>query len=84
VNFDGRVTGDDYTVVDAHLNTDPGAGAEWLNGDANLDGIVTGDDYTTIDSHLGLGNDNPLSPASINPLKRVALVLSKDAAALLT
>jgi len=61
VNFDGQVTGDDYTIIDSNLNTTPAAGLAWLSGDANLDGIVTGDDYTTIDSNLGLGTGNPLS-----------------------
>jgi hypothetical protein len=65
VNFDGQVTGDDYTVVDANLNTTPPVGMEWLSGDANLDGSVTGDDYTTIDANLGLGVGNPLSASSV-------------------
>jgi hypothetical protein len=64
-NLDGQVTGDDYTVIDANLNTTPAPGAAWLSGDMNLDGIVTGDDYTVIDANLGLGNGNPLSAASI-------------------
>ena len=60
VNIDGQVTGDDYTVIDANLNTTPVQGLGWLSGDANLDGIVTGDDYTVIDANLGLGAGNPL------------------------
>ena len=64
-NIDGQVTGDDYTVVDANLNTDPATGIEWLSGDMNLDGIVTGDDYTVIDANLGLGSGNPLSASSL-------------------
>jgi hypothetical protein len=67
VNLDGQVTGDDYTVIDANLNTDPPVGLEWLSGDANLDGIVTGDDYTTIDANLGLGVGNPLSSSALVP-----------------
>jgi len=67
VNFDGQVTGDDYTIIDSNLNTTPPVGFEWLSGDANLDGIVTGDDYTTIDSNLNLGSGNPLSPSSLSP-----------------
>jgi len=35
VNLDGKVSGDDYTLVDANLGTDPGLGLEWLRGDAN-------------------------------------------------
>jgi hypothetical protein len=66
VNFDGQVTGDDYTIIDSNLNTTPAVGLEWLSGDANLDGIVTGDDYTTIDSNLGLGSGNPLSASSLS------------------
>jgi autotransporter-associated beta strand protein len=66
VNFDGQVTGDDYTVVDANLSTTPTVGLEWLSGDANLDGTVTGDDYTTIDANLGLGTSNPLTPSSLS------------------
>ena len=62
MNIDGQVSGDDYTVIDANLNTDPATGLEWLSGDANLDGIVTGDDYTVVDANLGLGSGNPLSP----------------------
>jgi hypothetical protein len=60
VNLDGQVTGDDYTVVDTHLDTSPPPGSAWPDGDANLDGIVSGDDYTTIDTNLGLGVGNPL------------------------
>ena len=65
-NIDGQVTGDDYTVIDANLNTDPAVGLEWLSGDMNLDGIVTGDDYTVIDANLGLGVGNPLTPSSLS------------------
>jgi hypothetical protein len=67
MNIDGQVTGDDYTVIDASLNTDPVPGLEWLSGDANLDGIVTGDDYTVIDANLGLGAGMPLASSRINP-----------------
>jgi len=73
-NFDGQVTGDDYTIVDSNLNTTPPVGLEWLSGDVNLDGIVTGDDYTTIDSNLGLGVGNPLSPnARLSPVPEPAV-----------
>ena len=65
-NIDGQVSGDDYTVVDANLNTTPAVGLEWLSGDMNLDGLVTGDDYTVIDANLGLGNGNPLAPSSLS------------------
>ena len=63
-NFDGQVTGDDYTIVDSNLNTTPPPGFAWLSGDMNLDGIVTGDDYTTIDSNLNLGVGDPLAPSA--------------------
>jgi hypothetical protein len=65
-NIDGQVTGDDYTIVDANLNTTPADGVEWLKGDMNLDGEITGDDYTVIDAKLGLGVGNPLSPSQIS------------------
>jgi autotransporter-associated beta strand protein len=65
-NIDGQVTGDDYGVVDANLNTTPPVGLGWLSGDMNLDGSVTGDDYGVIDANLGLGVGNPLSPSSLN------------------
>jgi hypothetical protein len=54
LNLDRRVSGDDYTVIDANLNTDPPVGIEWIMGDATLDGLVTGDDYTVVDANLGL------------------------------
>jgi hypothetical protein len=65
-NIDGQVTGDDYTVLDANLNTTPPLGLEWLSGDMNLDGTITGDDYTVLDANLGLGVGNPLSPAMLD------------------
>jgi len=73
VDFDGQVTGDDYTIIDSNLNTTPATGLAWLSGDANLDGIVTGDDYTTIDSNLGLGVGNPLSASSLTPSSLTAV-----------
>jgi hypothetical protein len=46
-NFDGRVDGSDYTLIDngynAHLSG-------WQNGDFNGDGVVNGSDYTLIDN----------------------------------
>ena len=77
MNLDGQVTGDDYTVIDANLNTTPAVGVEWLSGDANLDGIITGDDYTVVDANLGLGAGNPLSAsglASAVPEPALALI----------
>jgi hypothetical protein len=52
VNLDGKVTGDDYTVIDANLNTTPARGIAAMAGDANMDGVVTGDDYTVVDANL--------------------------------
>ena len=75
VNIDGKVTGDDYTVVDANLNTTPPAGLAWIRGDMNLDGNVTGDDYTVIDARLGLGVGNPLAPAFVNVVPEPAISL---------
>ena len=71
-NIDGQVTGDDYTVVDANLNTTPAVGLEWLSGDMNLDGSVTGDDYTVIDANLGLGSGNPLSSSQVGAVPEPA------------
>ena len=73
LNLDGQVTGDDYTVIDANLDTTPLAGLSWLSGDANLDGIVTGDDYTVIDANLGSGVGNPLTPAAAFPKRHKSL-----------
>jgi hypothetical protein len=64
LNLDGQVTGDDYTIIDANLNTMPPQGIEWLRGDANLDGFVTGDDHTVVDANLGLGSGNALAPVA--------------------
>jgi fibronectin-binding autotransporter adhesin len=64
-NIDGQVTGDDYTVIDANLNTTPLAGLAWLRGDMNRDGNVTGDDYTIVDARLGLGVGNPLTSSAV-------------------
>jgi hypothetical protein len=75
MNIDGQVTGDDYTVIDANLNTTPLAGLAWLSGDANLDGIVTGDDYTVIDANLGLGSGNPLISSALAPVPEPATAL---------
>jgi hypothetical protein len=76
MNLDGQVTGDDYTVVDASLNTDPAPGLEWLSGDANLDGMITSDDYTVIDANLGLGTDLPLAASRTSvPEPSVALLV---------
>jgi hypothetical protein len=58
------VTGDDYGVIDANLDTTPPVGLAWLSGDTNLDGSVTGDDYGVIDANLGLARATPSAPAA--------------------
>jgi autotransporter-associated beta strand protein len=63
-DWDGQVTGDDYGVIDATINTTPLAGIAEMAGDLNLDGEVTNDDYGVIDAGLGNGVGNPLAPAS--------------------
>jgi hypothetical protein len=73
-NIDGQVTGDDYGVIDANLDTTPLVGLGWLSGDMNLDGSVTGDDYGVIDANLGLGVGNPLLPASLSAVPEPASV----------
>lgn len=64
-NVDGQVTGDDYAVIDANINTTPAPGIASLSGDANLDGLVTGDDYAVIDASLSLGSGQPLAQAAM-------------------
>ncbi len=61
LNFDGQVSLQDYTSVDANLGTTPAVGLEWASGDSNLDGFVTPLDYTALDASLGLGMGNPLA-----------------------
>ncbi len=54
-NLDGKVTGDDYSAVDANLGQTPPPGIAILRGDTNFSGTVTGDDYSVIDGNLGKG-----------------------------
>ena len=84
-NIDGQVTGDDYTVIDANLNSTPAVGLGWLSGDMNLDGTITGDDYTVIDANLNLGVGNPLGASSLSAVPEPASlgVLATAAAGLL-
>jgi hypothetical protein len=61
MNIDGKVTGDDYTIVDANMGLNPAPQRiRWLLGDANLDGQISGDDYTVIDANQGAGVGSPL------------------------
>jgi len=73
LNLDGRVTVDDYTVIDANARSDPPMGVEWLHGDANLDGLVTDDDYSVIDA--ALGGQLPRGPHNTGPTDRSRLVV---------
>jgi autotransporter-associated beta strand protein len=81
-NIDGQVTGDDYGVVDANLNTTPAVGLGWLSGDMNLDGSVTGDDYGVIDANLGLGVGNPLSASALGSMPAGSLSAVPEPSAL--
>jgi hypothetical protein len=52
-NLDGKVDGDDYTVLDYYYSTigtpeEPSV-IGWWNGDLNHDGKIDGDDYTLLD-----------------------------------
>jgi regulation of enolase protein 1 (concanavalin A-like superfamily) len=61
-DFDGQVTPQDYTAIDANLgatNVNPGEG--WFLGDTDFDGSITPQDYTAIDAALGSGVGSPLS-----------------------
>ncbi len=59
-NFDGQVTPQDYTAIDANLGTIVDPGVAWFYGDTNFDGNIDATDYTGIDAALGLGQGNPL------------------------
>jgi hypothetical protein len=63
-DWDGEVTPQDYTAVDANLGaTNVAAGLSWFYGDTDFDGNITPQDYTGIDAGLGLGVGNPLAVA---------------------
>jgi hypothetical protein len=65
-DFDGQVTPQDYTAIDANLGaTGIDLGIGWFFGDTDFDGDITPQDYTAIDAALGLGVGNPLSPSSL-------------------
>ena len=46
-NFDGKVDGSDYSLIDSSLLTHA---TGWHNGDFNYDGVINGSDYTLIDN----------------------------------
>jgi hypothetical protein len=50
MNFDGMITGDDYSSIDFNILV-PGAWGYW-NGDLNFDGVVSGDDYSALDFNI--------------------------------
>ena len=49
-NLDGKVDGDDYTIIVSHLNQAVGG---WDAGDFEYSGVCNGDDYTSVVTHLG-------------------------------
>ncbi len=60
-NYDGQVSAQDYTAIDANIGTSVPLGVSWFYGDTNFDGNIDANDYTGVDSALGLGAGNPLS-----------------------
>ncbi len=60
-NYDGQVTAQDYTSIDANIGTSVPLGLAWFYGDTNFDGSIDATDYTGIDAALGLGQGNPLA-----------------------
>jgi hypothetical protein len=63
-DWDGQVTPQDYTAIDANLGaTGIDLGMAWFYGDTDFDGNITPQDYTGIDAALGLGVGNPLAVA---------------------
>jgi hypothetical protein len=74
-DWDGQVTPQDYTAIDANLGAtglDPGVA--WFSGDTDFDGNITSQDYTGIDAALGSGQGNPLAiqtlPSAATPWAR--------------
>lgn len=72
LNFDGKVNGDDYALLDRSLllygvstGVDPRGistgTATWVNGDVNYDGIIDASDFALIDKTYSLLNGG-LSP----------------------
>jgi hypothetical protein len=61
-DWDGQVTPNDFTAVDANIgmtNVDPGSA--WFYGDTNFDGNISPLDYNKLAANLGLGASNPLA-----------------------
>jgi hypothetical protein len=57
-DFNGRVEGGDYAMVDNGFNT---LASGWINGDFNYNGVVDGADYALIDSAFNSQGATPLS-----------------------
>ncbi len=66
-NYDGQVSAQDYTAIDANIGTSIDPGISWFYGDTNFDGIIDATDYTGIDAALGLGQGNPLRATALVP-----------------
>lgn len=65
LNFDGKVDGDDFALIDrakllygVSTSTDPRGiaadEAQWVNGDVNYDGVIDANDYALIDKTYGI------------------------------
>lgn len=62
LNFDGRVNGDDYTLIDRARAA--GLPAKWINGDVNYDGSISAADYALMDAAF-LHQGGVLSPETL-------------------
>ncbi len=85
-NYDGQVSAQDYTAVDANIGTSVDLGIAWFYGDTNFDGSIDATDYTGVDAALGLGQGNPLAIAGVAAIPEPAgasIVVLMGAAALL-
>jgi hypothetical protein len=60
-DWDGQVTPQDYTAIDANLGATQDRRIAMLSGDLDFDNVVTPQDYTVVDASLGVGVGNPLS-----------------------
>jgi hypothetical protein len=85
-DWDGQVTPQDYTAIDANLGaTNLNPGEAWFSGDTDFDNNITPQDYTGIDANLGSGVGNPLATQALSSTPPVpepttlALILSTTA-----
>ncbi len=60
-NWDGQVTPQDFTALDANLGLSQDRRIAAVVGDLNFDYVVSAQDYTALDASLGLGVANPLA-----------------------